>query len=103
MSCVEVFGGTVTDLLGGGEVGAWSGVAARAVQRGMADVVVSSEAHALSLLGAAHGARKRAETEMNLSSSRAHCLVLLTLVQRGGGGEGQEVSATLTLADLVSE
>ena len=99
MSCVEVFGDSVTDLLnGGGSVGAWQGVAARAVTSGLADVVVEDAEHAVSLLQTAEDNKRRAATEMNERSSRAHCLLILTLVQHVAGGS--TVRSTLTLADL---
>ena len=98
MSCVEIFGDDVTDLLQGGAVGAWQGTAARAVARGDADVAVEGAAHAASLLAAAEANKRRAATAMNERSSRAHTVLQLTLLQHGEGGKA--VRSTLTLADL---
>eukprot|EP00966_Prymnesium_polylepis_P020235 466423-Prymnesium_polylepis.1 len=99
MSVVEIFGDTVSDLLNdSGAIGAWHGVAARAVAKGLADVVVEDTAHAAALLRLAEDAKRRAATEMNERSSRAHCLLMLSLVQRAA--DGSTVRATLTLADL---
>ena len=107
MSCVEVFGDQVTDLLHEGAVGGfWAGVAAAATAAGHADEEVDSVDHALELLARAEAAKRRAATMMNERSSRAHSLLMLTLEQRavgraGGALEGApKVTTQLCLADL---
>lgn len=102
LSCVEVYGDDVTDLLHEGEgtsrVGSWRGVAARAVSDGRADVLLESVAHASELLLRAERTKRRAATAMNERSSRAHSLLLITLSQ--ADRSGREVRSTLCLADL---
>ena len=89
----------MTDLLGDGQaVGAWQGVAARAVASGAADVDVEDAHQAVALLHLADEAKRRAATQMNDRSSRAHCLVALSLEQTTA--EGKTVKSALTLADL---
>lgn len=134
LAVVEVYGDAITDLLHeGAAVGAWQGVAARAVAKGHADVVVSStltpgggggasptdggaveaaqaaqevEAEAIALLRRAAAAKRVAATSMNDRSSRAHTLLLLTLVQQPPHTEGfgkaapPAVRSQLVLADL---
>lgn len=56
-------------------------MASAAVHSGCNDVVVESADHAAQLLQTASEARRRAATAMNERSSRAHTLLLLTLVQ----------------------
>ena len=116
LAVVEVYGDNVSDLLDeGAAVGAWQGVAARAVAKGHADVVVSSslspgpthsvaeetaeevEVEALSLLRRAAAAKRVAATSMNDKSSRAHTLLLLTLVQQPPHTEGYGKAAPPTL------
>mmetsp|Transcript_25430 Transcript_25430/g.65726 ORF Transcript_25430/g.65726 Transcript_25430/m.65726 type:complete len:678 (-) Transcript_25430:87-2120(-) len=99
LSAVEVFGNDVLDLLNEGEaLGAWRGVAARALAVGYADRRVNSAEDASALLLTADRAKRRAATAMNERSSRAHTVLLLTLTQRSA--EGLELRSTLCLADL---
>merc|ERR1711871_1066250 len=99
LTYVEVFGDTVTDLLSkGNAIGAWSGVAARAVLDGAASVPLTSLAQAENLLVDAENSKSRAATAMNERSSRAHTLILLQLRQRTAADS--ELESTLCLADL---
>lgn len=104
ISFVEVFADDVTDLLheegaeGHARIGAWRGVAARALAEGRADVVVRSAEHATELLLRAERAKRRAATAMNERSSRAHSVLTISLVQTDA--EGRQVRSTLCLADL---
>mmetsp|Transcript_7890 Transcript_7890/g.21549 ORF Transcript_7890/g.21549 Transcript_7890/m.21549 type:complete len:685 (+) Transcript_7890:105-2159(+) len=99
VSFVEIYGEDVTDLLRDGEhLGAWRGVAARALAAGRADVAVDSEASASQLLLRGERSKRRAATAMNERSSRAHSVFTLTLVQ--SDDSAREVRSTLCLADL---
>jgi len=104
MSSVEVFGEQITDLLHAGASigGFWSGVAAAATAAGYADEPLESASQALELLERAELSKRRAATQMNERSSRAHSLLMLTLEQRAlGEPEGvPPVVSQLCLADL---
>ena len=107
---VEVFGSEVTDLLREGEKisSATAGApnpdvadnffhAHRWVLEGRSDVPVDSVEAAFELIRKGDACKRRAATAMNERSSRAHALVILSLVQRRGG---VEVRNRLFLADL---
>jgi hypothetical protein len=82
VSYVEVFGEAVTDLLNdNAAVGAWHGVAHRAVHSGEVAVPVHDQATLALLLQRADSNKCRAATDMNARSSRAHSLLLLRLLQ----------------------
>mmetsp|Transcript_8295 Transcript_8295/g.21225 ORF Transcript_8295/g.21225 Transcript_8295/m.21225 type:complete len:687 (+) Transcript_8295:46-2106(+) len=99
ISFVEVYGEDVTDLLKDGEhLGAWRGVAARALASGLADVTIESDTQVSELLLKADRAKRRAATVMNDRSSRAHAILTLSLVQTDASL--REVRSTLCLADL---
>lgn len=99
LSAVEVFGDNVLDLLKEGEaLGAWRGVAARALASGHADMPVGSAEEASALLLRAERTKRRAATAMNEHSSRAHTVLTLTLAQTSA--DGLELTSTLCLADL---
>eukprot|EP00041_Stephanoeca_diplocostata_P021188 m.488079 g.488079 ORF g.488079 m.488079 type:complete len:675 (-) comp21763_c0_seq1:456-2480(-) len=105
MSYVEVFGNDVTDLLTSDgpdnrqAVGAWAGVAARAVLEGHCAVAVDSLAEIEQLLGRAEANKRRAATAMNERSSRAHAILLFDLVQTRCSS-GVELSSRICFADL---
>lgn len=99
LSYVEVFGDTVSDLFGGEEIGAWRGVAARAVFEGAALVDVRSQHDLEQLLLLGDAAKKRAATLMNERSSRAHSLLFLNLTQHVEA-TGADISSTFCFADL---
>ena len=89
LSYVELYGNEVTDLLRGGKKVGQSRVAAdRYVLDGAADVVVPVEGTCSEgavtirrLLHVGAEMRRKASTEMNERSSRAHAIVTLTLTQ----------------------
>ena len=82
ISYIEVFGEKVYDLLRGGvEVGAWHGIAARAVQDGQAQVNVCSRDDIQALLKLGEKSKRFSSTAMNVRSSRAHTVVTLMLVK----------------------
>lgn len=98
VSYVEVFGDEINDLLHeGGRVGAWQGVAARAVHEGAAAVLIRSEEDLQNALLTGERAKRRAATAMNERSSRAHSLLLLSLTRSSDTGE---VRSVMCLADL---
>lgn len=106
MCVVEVYGTEVSDLLGDGKpIGPWSAAAAAAVVAGAAAVPLFTAEQASTLLSRAETLKRRAATELNARSSRAHTLTILDLHQVGvGGGAGAAPPPTLhsklTLCDL---
>ena len=100
LSVVEIFGQAVTDLLHDrGVVGAWHGVAARAVLNNEAAEEIEDPMLLDDLLLRAERAKRRAATAMNERSSRAHTVLLLSLDQRNNK-TGTRLQSTLCLADL---
>lgn len=100
MSYVEIYGEQVTDLLNANTaVGQWQGVAHRAVFGGECAIEVEDVGHMRELLLRGDGAKRRAATAMNERSSRAHCLLMLELVQQHTES-GAEVESFLAMADL---
>lgn len=99
LSAVEIYGDEVTDLLRqGAALGAWRGVAARALAEGLADVVLESPEQCSALLLAAERAKRRAATAMNERSSRAHAIVTVSVSQQDS--EGRQMRSMLCVADL---
>ncbi|EDQ87282.1 uncharacterized protein MONBRDRAFT_38064 [Monosiga brevicollis MX1] len=89
--------GTVFAFGQTGSVGAWHGVAARAVLEDQLSVPVHNAQDMQQQLLAAERNKRRAATAMNQRSSRAHTLTYLTLVQRFNN---RRVRSLLCLADL---
>jgi hypothetical protein len=99
VSYVEIYGEQVTDLLNANAtVGQWQGVAHRAVFGGDCAIEIKDGEHLQSLLLSGDDAKRRAATAMNQRSSRAHCLLMLSLTQQHGVGSG--VESFLAMADL---
>jgi hypothetical protein len=100
LSVVDVYGNVMSDLLRDRqEVGAWHGVAARAVAANAVAFEITSTEQAEYLLQKAERAKRRAATAMNERSSRAHTLLLLSLSQ-ADRRRGVTVKSSLCLADL---
>eukprot|EP00049_Salpingoeca_infusionum_P018336 m.356769 g.356769 ORF g.356769 m.356769 type:complete len:753 (-) comp17623_c0_seq1:300-2558(-) len=100
LSCIEVFGNEVSDLLDSKTaVGAWHGVAARAVIEQAHAVEVCNAEELEALLLQAEASKKRAATAMNERSSRAHTVMMLSLEQEHLGF-GHKMNTILCLADL---
>ena len=115
LAYVEVYGSEVTDLLREGEKISSATVTAGApspdvaavadnffhahrwVLEGRSNVPVDSVEAAFALIRKGDACKRRAATAMNERSSRAHALVILSLVQRRGD---VEVRNRLFLADL---
>jgi kinesin family protein 5 len=102
VSYVEIYGEQVTDLLNeNANVGQWHGVAHRAMYKGECAIEVQGAEHLRELLLKGDDAKRRAATAMNQRSSRAHCLLMLSLSQVRAASEGaQEVESFLVMADL---
>jgi kinesin family protein 5 len=84
MAYVEIYGDQVSDLLAEGQVvGAWHGVAARAVLEGRASMAVTSVADAEKMLREADGNKRRAATAMNERSSRVRFAFLTEIFAQG--------------------
>ena len=100
ISYVEIYGENVTDLLNeNATVGQWQGVAHRAVFGGLVGVEVKDAQHLQELLLRGDSAKRRAATAMNQRSSRAHCLLMLSLTQVRAD-TAAEVESFLAMADL---
>lgn len=100
VSYVEIYGESVTDLLNENvTVGQWQGVAHRAVFGGDCAIEVQDGAHLRKLLLKGDDSKRRAATAMNQRSSRAHCLLMLSLTQQHSTS-GAEVESFLAMADL---
>ncbi|CAJ1358004.1 unnamed protein product [Effrenium voratum] len=101
-SYVEVFGNDITNLLGG-EIGVNRGQSQRMghkyVLEGFCEEPVPDESVFQELLERGNARKRKASTEMNERSTRAHSLVILRLRQRAPGCENF-VEAHLSLADL---
>lgn len=97
---VEIYADEVFNLLQAGEtVGAWRGVAARAVAGGQAEVEVHTRDELQALLLAGEKAKRRAATAMNERSSRAHSLLFFTLEQHNRETD-VKLRSRMCLADL---
>lgn len=100
MSCVEVYGIEINDLLQGGRpVGQSKAAAQKYVLEGNSEVPITDLKHAEDLLAQADTQKRRAATAMNERSSRAHAVVVLSLAQRHRY-TGIELNSKLFLADL---
>ncbi|EGD76257.1 hypothetical protein PTSG_00960 [Salpingoeca rosetta] len=100
LTCVEIFGQDITDLLHERSVvGAWHGVAARAVLNNEAAEEIVDPYELDELLLRAERSKRRAATAMNERSSRAHTVFLLSLDQRNPRTHTR-LQSTLCLADL---
>ena len=100
ISYVEIYGENVTDLLNeNATVGQWQGVAHRAVFGGAVGIEVKDAQHLQELLLRGDSAKRRAATAMNQRSSRAHCLLMLSLTQVRAD-TAAEVESFLAMADL---
>eukprot|EP00931_Biecheleriopsis_adriatica_P030039 TRINITY_DN17735_c0_g1_i1.p1 TRINITY_DN17735_c0_g1~~TRINITY_DN17735_c0_g1_i1.p1 ORF type:complete len:776 (+),score=178.69 TRINITY_DN17735_c0_g1_i1:28-2328(+) len=101
-SYVEVFGNDLTDLLGG-EIGVNRGQAQRMGHKyildGQCEEEVPDKSAFSSLLERGEARKRKASTEMNERSTRAHTLVILRLRQRAPGSE-HFVQSLLSLVDL---
>jgi kinesin family protein 5 len=101
-SYVEVFGNDVTNLLGGA-IGKNRGQSQRMAHKyvldGKCEETVLNREDFSSLLTRGEEKKRKASTEMNERSTRAHSLVLLRLRQRAPG-QGRVVESFLTLVDL---
>eukprot|EP00045_Choanoeca_perplexa_P010004 m.99974 g.99974 ORF g.99974 m.99974 type:complete len:617 (+) comp15110_c0_seq2:94-1944(+) len=98
MTVVEVYGNEVNNLLDdGATVGAWHGVAVRAVLQDTLGVEVTDPSEAEEMLRRAEANKRQAATAMNERSSRAHTLTFLSLVQHRGD---VALRSLLCLADL---
>eukprot|EP00933_Yihiella_yeosuensis_P043095 TRINITY_DN3782_c3_g1_i1.p1 TRINITY_DN3782_c3_g1~~TRINITY_DN3782_c3_g1_i1.p1 ORF type:complete len:758 (-),score=176.80 TRINITY_DN3782_c3_g1_i1:76-2349(-) len=101
-SYVEVFGNDITDLLGK-EIGAHRGQAQRMghkyVLEGQCEEPVANAEAFGSLLARGEAAKRKASTQMNERSTRAHTLVILRLRQRAPNQE-RFVESLLSLVDL---
>eukprot|EP00730_Choanoeca_flexa_P017679 TRINITY_DN8545_c0_g1_i2.p1 TRINITY_DN8545_c0_g1~~TRINITY_DN8545_c0_g1_i2.p1 ORF type:complete len:318 (+),score=104.21 TRINITY_DN8545_c0_g1_i2:19-972(+) len=98
MTVVEVYGNEVNNLLDAGSaVGAWHGVAVRAVLQDTLGVELTSLQDAEELLRRAESHKRQAATAMNERSSRAHTLTFVSLVQQRGD---VALRSLLCLADL---
>jgi hypothetical protein len=102
ISYVEIYGEQVTDLLNdNANVGQWHGVAHRAMYKGECAIEVQGAEHLQELLLRGDDAKRRAATAMNQRSSRAHCLLMLSLSQvRAASDTAQDVESFLVMADL---
>jgi len=101
---VEVFGNEVTDLLrdgasiGASDEGADNHFHAhRWVLTGRADVPIESVDGCIALIAKGDGCKRKAATQMNERSSRAHALFILSITQTANGVER---TSRLFLADL---
>lgn len=95
---VEVLGNEVINLLEEGTtVGAWSGVAARSVLEGNASLTVRSKKEAEALLIKGDSNKRRAATEMNERSTRAHSVMMFDLIKIV---DDIETHSQLVMADL---
>lgn len=100
ISIVEIFGQVITDLLHDRSViGAWHGVAARAVLNNDAAEEIINPFALDELLLRAERSKRRAATAMNDRSSRAHTIILLSLDQKNPR-TASRLTSTLCLADL---
>lgn len=100
MAYIEVHGNEVANLLESGDtVGAWHGVAARAVLEGRSSILVQSPAEAEELLRLGENNKRRAATAMNERSTRAHTILMLDLDQIDPTN-GNVIKSQLCLADL---
>jgi len=102
-SFVEVFGNDINNLLGNGVIGANRGqhqrMAHRFVLDGQCEEVVSDVESFADLLKRGEETKRKASTEMNERSTRAHTLVILRLRQCAPEQQ-TPVESILTLVDL---
>mmetsp|Transcript_3524 Transcript_3524/g.6813 ORF Transcript_3524/g.6813 Transcript_3524/m.6813 type:complete len:636 (+) Transcript_3524:1-1908(+) len=100
MSYVEIYGDTMSDLLRTGEQVGQSKVSAqRYVLSGEAKVEIQNECEIRQLLAEGEAVKRKAATKMNERSSRAHSVLILTVVQRRDSSDSEVVSK-LFLGDL---
>jgi len=100
LSYIEIYGDEVSDLLRGGAQCFHSKVAAqRYVLSGAAEKPVESMQEINEILIAGEKQKRKAATAMNERSSRAHCLIVLSLEQKCIQ-TGVSCSSKLFLADL---
>eukprot|EP00930_Biecheleria_cincta_P095275 TRINITY_DN87253_c0_g1_i1.p1 TRINITY_DN87253_c0_g1~~TRINITY_DN87253_c0_g1_i1.p1 ORF type:complete len:771 (-),score=144.92 TRINITY_DN87253_c0_g1_i1:251-2563(-) len=101
-SYVEVFGNDVTNLLGG-EIGAHRGQAQRMAHKyvleGKCEETVDDQKSFTNLLNRGEERKRKASTQMNERSTRAHTIVILRLRQRAPSQE-TFVESLLSLVDL---
>lgn len=98
-SYVEVYGDDITDLLEAKPVGAWRGVASKAVAQGLAAVTISTKDEMQQLLRRGEANKRRAATAMNDRSTRAHALLIVDAEQLHVV-TGLQARSQLCLADL---
>lgn len=100
ISFVEVYGNDILDLLKKGRrVGQSKASAQRSVLDGSAEVLVTDINQVMHLLTIGEAQKRKAATAMNLRSSRAHSVVILTLKQKCLD-TGKCIVSKLFLADL---
>ncbi|KAL3803853.1 hypothetical protein HJC23_004015 [Cyclotella cryptica] len=100
VSFVEVYGNEILDLLKKGKrVGQSKVSAQRSVLDGSAEVPVTNVEEVMSLLSIGEAQKRKAVTAMNLRSSRAHTVFIVTLKQNCFDS-GKSISSKLFLADL---
>eukprot|EP00056_Hartaetosiga_gracilis_P006889 m.101652 g.101652 ORF g.101652 m.101652 type:complete len:651 (-) comp12581_c0_seq1:154-2106(-) len=100
LSCVEIFGQEVTDLLHDqNTVGTWHGVAARMVLNMECAEEIKDWRETEGMLIRVERSKRRERTEMNERSSRAHTVLMLQL-QKKHPITGNEMTSMLCLADL---
>ena len=107
-SYVEVFGNDITDLLGSGQLGINRGQSQRMghkyVLEGRCEEPINDKGSFQELLQRGNERKRKATTEMNERSTRAHTLVIFRLRQKAPnfGAENEEkiVESQLFLADL---
>lgn len=113
MSYVEIYGDEIRNLLNGGKIvgqgqegrhadtRATDRVGHRYVLDGQEDVVVEDMRQVGELLRRGDGQKRRSATAMNEHSTRAHTVIVLSLVQRiEGSGSERVIESKLFLADL---
>jgi len=101
-SCVEIYNERIFDLINFSRtsVDVWSDEARGLVLTGASEVPVLSGGAALRLFRQAVTNRKTYETAMNATSSRSHCVFLLTVGKRLPG-EAAATCSQLYLVDLA--
>ena len=100
VSFIEVYGNEILDLLKDGRrVGQSKVSAQRSVLDGSAEIIVTDIKQIMHLLKLGESQKRKAATAMNLRSSRAHSVFILTLKQKCID-TGKNISSKLFLADL---
>ncbi|KAG1677072.1 hypothetical protein FOA52_001242 [Chlamydomonas sp. UWO 241] len=106
VSVLEIYNERLRDLLDAGskEVSDINAIrhdaGGHASVSGVRSVGVTSAAHAMSLIAAAHGNRSTNATAMNATSSRSHCVTMFAITG-SHGPSGMTLTGSLSMVDLA--